>query len=985
MNKARRKKFEIKICAARIISQRAAPRFHVFFFALIFCAAIFTAAQNSPNDDSESRDSSNADVASKNPKPPRVASNFHQWGAVTLFNGLPSDTVRAIAQTSDGVLWFGTDNGLARFDGRRVQIVQIENVTQINTLKIAADGALWIGANNGAFIFRNGQIQKIEATKSFSITDIFFDAGVLLATENGAILRVAATDENQFRVEKIPAESLAAGDGQLLKITSLARVGSQLIAGTRGRSFLLVENNQMFETNSRPRPFFVNAMVADALGNLWLGADSRGAESGFFQVRDTGNLRRVGEATGNITAIAPDAAGGAWFGTATTGLYHFRGEQLEHFTFENTAGGLRSNQIYAAFIDREAVLWIGTNRGVSRFDASSPFNRIMAENANSNFVRALFRASNGLIFVGTNRGLFNLNDGVLSASENFPEKVVYSIGADKNGQILIAAPSGLLGANSKAILTGDVRAAADFQGKTYVAVFGRGILQADTQAAILANDSPTALFADANKKLWIGTARDGVFTFDGKETKAETNLEKMRGAAIRRIARGAESDLWLAGERGLFLYRSGDLQQIFDGADTRDVSITGADIWTATIQRGLVHLRFDDEFGWLKTNLSVEQGLPSEQIFSILPVENHLLIGTNRGIADYAPSQIAPQIVAVRVLSQRLHSPDEINSKIALEYPQNSLLVETAGLSSRTFPEQFQYTFVLKNSNGEVLDKKISNDSQFAPANLAAGNYEIVARVFNKDLIASAPLTIKFSVARAPFPWTATALGALLLIALVGLAWAIIERRRIARRNRELRAARFDLANEAERERKRIARDLHDQTLADLRSLMLLSDEIPSDTKEFRHEIESISTEIRRICEDLSPSVLENVGLMPALEFLLSHTTRDYKFSAAENLDERLDFKPNAQMQIYRIAQEVLNNIQRHSDAKFIEMKIETTAENEFVLSISDDGKIFNPLEKSPKGRGIANIKSRAAIIEANVFWSQTDAGANLFRFVKNL
>lgn len=47
--------------------------------------------------------------------------NFHQWGAVTLFNGLPSDNVRAIAQTSDGILWFGTQNGLVRFDGRRDQ------------------------------------------------------------------------------------------------------------------------------------------------------------------------------------------------------------------------------------------------------------------------------------------------------------------------------------------------------------------------------------------------------------------------------------------------------------------------------------------------------------------------------------------------------------------------------------------------------------------------------------------------------------------------------------------------------------------------------------------------------------------------------------------------------------------------------------------------------------------------------------------------
>src|SRR5690242_5432635 len=73
---------------------------------------------------------------------PPVAQNFHQWGSVTIFNGLPSDSVRAIAQTPDGILWFGTDNGLARFDGRRVQTVSLPDTTsnKILALKLAADG-----------------------------------------------------------------------------------------------------------------------------------------------------------------------------------------------------------------------------------------------------------------------------------------------------------------------------------------------------------------------------------------------------------------------------------------------------------------------------------------------------------------------------------------------------------------------------------------------------------------------------------------------------------------------------------------------------------------------------------------------------------------------------------------------------------------------------------------------------------------------------
>lgn len=911
--------------------------------------------------------------------------NFHRWGSVTLFNGLPSDSVRAVAQTPDGILWFGTDNGLARFDGRRVQTVALENANEIRALRLAADGSLWIGTSRGAFRYAENAFRRIEGTENSAISAIFFDVDIFLATENGAILKLTKVSENSYAVEKIPLETLTATDGQPLKISSFARIKDKIIAGTRSRSILVVENNQTFETFNRPRPFFINALAQDATGNVWFGADSGADASGLFIARDIGNLQRIGNKTGNVSAIEPDGKGGAWVGTGDNGLFHFRGwEQVEHFTFENTAGGLRSNRIYAVFLDREGVLWLGTNRGACRFDSSSPFNETLSENANSNFVRALYRTSDGRVFAGTNRGLFALSDGVWSEAENLAGKVVYSIGEDSGGQLLIASPNGLFDSSGRVQLAGDVRGFTYFRDESYAAVFGRGVIQTKNQNVILANDSPTALCADGDDKLWIGTVRDGVFSFDGKETKRENALESLRGAAIRKIVRGDENNLWLAGERGLFLFRSGGaLETIVGGADVRDAAITGVDVWAATIGNGLVHARFDEDFGWLTTALSVEQGLPSEQVFAVLPLENRLLIGTNRGIADYAPSTVPPQIVASRVLSQRLHDMAELKEEIRLDYPQNSLLVEVAGLSSRTFPEQFQYAFTLKNSKGEILDRKLSIDAQYSPANLAAGAYEIEARAFNKDLLSSAPLKIKFSVAREPFPLTAAALGVLLAIALVALVWAMIERRRIAARNRELARARFELTNEAERERRRIARDLHDQTLADLRNLMLMSDKIPADTQGFRSEIESVSTEIRRICEDLSPSVLENVGLTPALEFLLQQTTQNYKFSAAENLEENLNFKPNAQMQIYRIAQEVLNNIKQHSAAKIIEMKLEISAEKEFVLSILNDGKSFNPDKNAAKGRGIVNIKSRAALIEAEAVWAKSETGENVFQLKK--
>lgn len=904
------------------------------------------------------------------PQPP----NFHQWGAVTLFNGLPSDNVRAVAQTSDGILWFGTQNGLARFDGRRVENINLEGLSssKILTLKIDSQDTLWIGTDAGAGRFAANQFTPIQETLGKPITAI-------LLGETGTFV----SPDTIFSFHRKPDNSLdvARFAPRDLRFNQVERAADgKLYFGSSGHGILVEENNEIFEVASRPRPFFIKTLYRSKDGSLWFGAEAGETSSGLFFASDAARPERVGTNLGDVTAIAENEPGDLWVGTEKSGLFHFQNRrQLEHYTFENTAGGLRSNSIYTLFVDREGVIWIGTNRGVCRYDASSPSNQTLSESGNSNFVRALYKASDSRIFAGTNRGLFVADKGNWLSAEKFAFKTVYEINENAFKQTLISTSSGLFGFDGKQIAAGDARSTAVFRGETYAAIFGRGVLQIENQTPISDENSPTALFAD-DANLWIGTASNGVYLFDGRQVRREKSLDILRGAAIRKIVKENETVFWLSGETGLYRYENGELQIIIAGQDVRDVSVSGADVWAATLRGGLFHLTFDAKLGWLTSDINIEQGLPSEQIFSILPLENRLLIGTNRGIVNYAPSVIAPKIIITRVLSQRLFNGEEIYRTITLDYPQNSLLLEVAGLSSRTFPEQFQYGFLLKNQNGDVLDQRLSTDAQFSPAGLSPGKYTIEARAFNKDLLASETLKVEFIVARAPFPWTAAALGVLLAVALIGLLWAIIERRRIKFRNRELAAARFDLANEAERERKRIARDLHDQTLADLRSLMLMSDELPTETQNFRAEIEAVSTEIRRICEDLSPSVLENVGLAPALEFLLSHTLENYKFYAADDAEEHVNFSANVQMQIYRIAQEVLTNIKHHSDAEFVEMRVEISAENVFALSIEDDGTFFNPAAIIAKGRGIANIKSRAALINAEIDWREGENSGTVFR-----
>ncbi len=245
----------------------------------------------------------------------------------------------------------------------------------------------------------------------------------------------------------------------------------------------------------------------------------------------------------------------------------------------------------------------------------------------------------------------------------------------------------------------------------------------------------------------------------------------------------------------------------------------------------------------------------------------------------------------------------------------------------------------------------------------------------------------------------------MLALALLALLWAILERRRIVatsaalvEANRDLADARLNLANEAERERRRIARDLHDQTLADLRHLALLTDQIKPNgdsagrqTSTLRTEIESISQEVRRICEDLSPSVLQNVGFAAALEFALSHAVQDapvekrfeYEFHCDDAIEERSQLPASVQMQIYRIVQEAVNNIWRHAAATEVKMFVTSSAAGDFSLRIEDNGRPFDSQNNNSEGRGLPNMKARAGLIDARISWEPRDDGGTIFTIAK--
>jgi signal transduction histidine kinase len=955
----------------------------VFSLLILFALSTYFAQQPEPSatpspEASPSVSPTPTPPPTPSPTPLPGAQNFHQWGSITVFNGLPSDSVRAIAQTPDGVMWFGTDNGLARFDGRRIQNFSPggSGSNRILSMKTSPSGELWVGTQGGAFVYANEGFAPVEGTAGIAITAIFAGSSMFLGTEAGTVLRVS-TDQRGVRSAETLA-TIADRSGVPIAVTGLLEGEFTPVASTAGKGLFTIADGRADSVLNQRVPPSINAMTTNENGKILLAADAATGASGLYEERTGTGFSRISLPTARVLALESNESG-LWVGTERFGVFHVVGSKVKKaYTFENTSGGLRSNMVYTFFTDREGVVWIGTNRGVSRFDRLGASQETLSDSANANFIRTLFRSANGTIYAGSNRGLFRNIDDKWLPDASYGNRAIFAISEDRSGRLLVGS-SERAALDSKAATETAEWAFADFQGETYAAVNGLGLVQVRPGGnTVRAQERSISSLCAVGDKLYFGTIDRGLFSYDGRTVKNEFGADQLQSGTIWKLNSAADGTLWIAGEHGVFRVRDQQAERIIAAEEVRDVLVDGNQIWAATTTRGLLQARFDERFGSLVSEVGFEQGLPSEKAFSILPVKEGILVATNRGVVTYRRGSVPPKIITTRIASQRVHDLREAASTIALEYPQNSLLIEVAGQSSRTFPEEFQYAFVLTNSKGEEIDRRLSNDFQYSPAGLAAGEYTIEAIAFNRDLLASEPLVIRFSIAKAPFPWTATALGVLLLLALLGLLWAFVANRRVLVRNRELAAAKLDLANEAERERRRIARDLHDQTLADLRSLMLLSDAAKPEIAGFRDEIEAISGEVRRICEDLSPSVLENVGLVAALEFLLKGAIADHSFEAKENLEENLGFSMNVQLQIYRIAQEVLTNIKNHSTADRVDMTVDES-DGEFVMEIRDNGDVFDPESVTSRGRGIANINARASMIGGEIDREPVGESGNRF------
>ena len=195
-------------------------------------------------------------------------------------------------------------------------------------------------------------------------------------------------------------------------------------------------------------------------------------------------------------------------------------------------------------------------------------------------------------------------------------------------------------------------------------------------------------------------------------------------------------------------------------------------------------------------------------------------------------------------------------------------------------------------------------------------------------------------------------------------------------------------------ERNRIAQDLHDAISAKLNVVslhinMLLDESLTiEEQKEALSKVLGITTNVldnsRQIAHNLLPPILNNFGLVAALEELLSDFSSTKKIQIVNTIDYAESLKKNEELHLFRIIQEFLNNALKHGQATKINLSL-TDTPTSLSISFKDNGKGFN-IKKAFKnnGLGLQNIKSRIAILKGELkIESKKDKGSNFIINIK--
>lgn len=562
-----------------------------------------------------------ASFAASGLDPQKAITQYTQdvWGADA---GLNNNSVTAIAQSQDGYLWLGTEEGLARFDGVKFTVFNRQNTpgmqsNQISALLADTHGNLWIGTDGGGLTrLKNGKFTTYTTRDALSnnvILSLYEDrTGVLwIGTNGGGLCRF----ENEVFTKHPLGSRLP--DAAVFSISG-GRDASLWIGTHAGLAHLVNGKTTIFTKKDGLADNYVKSVVVDRRGDLWVGTNGGGL-SRLVNGRFVNYTTRDGLSSNAVWSVYEDTRGTLWVGTIDGGLSRFEGGKFSTYTVKD---GLPVNRVLTFLEDHEHDLWIGTGgAGLVRLKNGLFTTFTTREGLSDDVVLPVYEDRQGAIWLGTNGGGLNcLKDGRVvkyTTRDGLRDNVVFSIAQDKEGSLWVATRGGLNRLKG---------------GKFTLFTTKNG----------LPSDIVLSLYQSSEGILWA-SSRGGLSRFDGDRFKTYTTAEGLSNNYVTSVYEAFDKTLWIGtGGGGLNKFEKGRFSAYStkNGLSSDAIKTIGGDadgtLWIGTSGGGLDRFK-NGKF----TAYTTRDGLFDDELFQILPDRyGYLWMSSNKGISRVSKWQL---------------------------------------------------------------------------------------------------------------------------------------------------------------------------------------------------------------------------------------------------------------------------------------------------------------------------------------------------------
>lgn len=933
-------------------------------------------------------------------------------------DGLPHNTVRALAQGPDGYLWIGTQKGLARFDGLKFSPWDEAGCPELKKATIRAllccRDSIWIGTeNDGLFRWENGKCARVPLGPANETSILALgegaDGAIWISSRKGLFCY-----RNGEMVENEATRSLSAATTRAI---CAGKDGACWFGTSRGLFSWHGTNLAGYSTGTA----FIQTLALDREERVWIGSDLgalRFQDGAFYRYDRENGLENLG-----CSAIFQDRYATLWIGTYG-GLYRCSKDSV---TKELTSTGMPYDLIHCLLEDTEGNLWVGAKDGLFRL-SPQPFKLITTKDGLShNNVMSVLEDNQGTVWIATWSG------GLNRLASNTVDKIVLTKGKARFEKILSLGQG-----HDKSLWVG-----GDFSGGLFR--LERGKQTGLTNRGLPAFGSVRMISPTPDGALWIGTA-DGLSRYADGQTTTFTARDGLPGNVIR-VVYQAGNQMFVGTDQGLAVKLAGETNAFsrFDPRLTNAVHALYADghsLWIGTRGAGLFRWQ-DDRL----QNYSMRQGLFDEDVFEILEddqqrlwmsclngvyyvrkeqfteLDHHsvnaltptvfdtyennvsiqgngvakpgawkgrdgtLYFATTKGVltvdpkAEIKKNAVPPPVVIEEIVFDR--QMQSLPSKVRSRGPRPAqtdlnLAPEAMNLPpgrgelefhytalSYAAPEKSRFRYKLEGVDADWVEAKTRRTAFYN--NVPPGRYTFHVMACNNDGVwnsrgAAIGLTLQ------PHFWQTWWCQSLVVMA--GLSLAGWGARYATKKRLQLQLERLEQQHAVEKERSRIAQDLHDELGARLTEIQLLSDHAKK-TENRREQIEdndTIADRAREIARGMDAIVWavnpQNDSFDTLSAYIGNYAVRMLSKSSVRCRLIIPEEPPSGGISsevrhnLFLVVKEALNNVVKHAQASEVRLTFHVD-ESLLLISIEDDGKGF-PSPPAPSfGNGLVNMQRR--------------------------